>query len=85
MMLSFLRITFKEAITGAQSILHIVIGLLLGAALVYFIVTPARMSHLTDQANNVGVEYNQKIAIKNSTISELENQVDTLKNRTEET
>lgn len=70
---------FKEAITGAQSILHIVIGLLLGAALVYFIVTPARMSHLTDQANNVGVEYNQKIAIKNSTISELENQVDTLK------
>ena len=40
---------FKEAITGAQSILHIVIGLLLGAALVYFIVTPARMSHLTDQ------------------------------------
>ena len=28
---------FKEAITGAQSILHIVIGLLLGAALVYLL------------------------------------------------
>lgn len=70
---------FKEAITGAQSILHIIIGLLLGAALVYFIVTPARISNVTEQVNEIRVEYDQKIAIKNSTISELQNQVDTLK------
>ncbi len=69
---------FKEAITGAQSILHIIIGLLLGAALVYFIVTPARMSNVTEQINDIKVEYNQKLAIKSSTISELENQIDTL-------
>lgn len=69
---------FKEAITGAQSILHIIIGLLLGAALVYFIVTPARISNVTEQVNELRVEYDQKIAIKNSTISELQNQVDTL-------
>jgi TolA-binding protein len=69
---------FKEAITGAQSILHIIIGLLLGAALVYFIVTPARMSNVTEQVNEIKVEYDQKIAIKNSTISELQNQVDTI-------
>lgn len=70
---------FKEAITGAQSILHIIIGLLLGAALVYFIVTPARMSNVSDKVNDIKVEYNQKIAIKNSTISELQNQVDSIK------
>lgn len=69
---------FKEAITGAQSILHIIIGLLLGAALVYFIVTPARMSNVTEQINEIKVEYDQKIAIKNSTISELQNQIDTI-------
>lgn len=74
---------FKEAITGAQSILHIIIGLLLGAALVYFIVMPARLSYVTDKINNVGVEYNQKVAIKNSTISELENQVETLQKEQE--
>lgn len=74
---------FKEAITGAQSILHVIIGLLLGAALVYFIVMPARLSYVTDKINNVGVEYNQKVAIKNSTISELENQVDTLEKEQE--
>lgn len=69
---------FKEAITGAQSILHIIIGVLLGAALVYFIVTPARMANVTSKINDVKVEYNQKIAINNSTISELQNQIDTL-------
>lgn len=69
---------FKEALSGAQSILHIVIGLLLGAALIYFIVTPARISSVTENTNDVKAEYNQKIAIKNSTISELQNQVDTL-------
>lgn len=70
---------FKEAITGAQSILHIIIGILLGAALVYFIVTPARMSNVTERINEIKVEYDQKIAIKNSTISELQNQIDTIK------
>lgn len=75
---------FKEAITGAQSILHIIIGLLLGAALVYFIVTPARMSNVTEQVKQIEVENNQKIAIKNSTISELQNQVDTLKKENEQ-
>ena len=74
---------FKEAITGAQSILHIIIGLLLGAALVYFIVTPARISNVTEQVNEIKVEYDQKIAIKNSTISELQNQVDTLEKEKE--
>lgn len=69
---------FKDALTGAQSILHIIIGILLGAALVYFIVTPARISSVTDKVNDTKVEYNQKIAIKNSTISELQNQVDTI-------
>ncbi|MFQ9516130.1 MAG: tetratricopeptide repeat protein [Eubacterium sp.] len=74
---------FKEAITGAQSILHIIIGLLLGAALVYFIVTPARMSNATEKINEIKVEYDQKIAIKNSTISELQNQIDTLEKENE--
>lgn len=70
---------FKDALTGAQSILHIIIGILLGAALVYFIVTPARIASVTDKVGDTKVEYNQKIAIKNSTISELQNQVESLK------
>lgn len=74
---------FKEAITGAQSIMHIIIGLLLGAALVYFIVTPARMSNVTDKTNELKVEYDQKLAIKNSTVSELQEEVKTLEKENE--
>ena len=70
---------FKNALTGAQSIMYVIVGILLGAALVYFIVTPARISSVTSKVNDTKVEYNQKIAIKNSTISELQNQVETLK------
>lgn len=69
---------FKEAMSSAQSILHIIIGILLGAALVYFIVTPARIASVTERVNEIKVEYNQKIAIKNSTVSELQNQADAL-------
>lgn len=70
--------SFKEAATSAQSVLHIVLGILLGAALVYFIVTPMRISNVTDEVSEAKVEYNQKIAIKDSTISELQNQIDTI-------
>lgn len=69
---------FKEATSSAQSILHIVLGILLGAALVYFIVTPARVANVSEEIADVKVEYNQKIAIKDSTISELQEKIDTL-------
>lgn len=48
----------------------------MAAALVYFIVTPARIAGISDKVNDTKVEYNQKIAIKNSTISELQDQVE---------
>lgn len=72
------RNNFKEAFSSAQTILHIVLGLLLGAAMVYFIVTPARISYSTEQVKDVKMEYDQKIAIKNSSISELQREVDAL-------
>ena len=49
---------FKEATSSAQSIIHIVMGVLLGAALVFFIVTPARVSTVSDQISQVKVDYN---------------------------
>lgn len=70
--------SLKDAFTGAQSILHIVIGVLLGAALVYFIVTPARMANIKSQINDNKVEYNKQMAVKNSTIADLKSKVKSL-------
>lgn len=72
------RNNFKEAFSSAQTIIHIVIGLLLGAAMVYFIVTPARISHSSEQVQDVKAEYDQKLAIKNSSLTEIQRQVDDL-------
>lgn len=73
------RNNFKEAFTGAQGILHIIIGLLIGAALVYFIVTPARLSKITDEKNEQAVEFKREMAIKDSTYDSLESDYNALK------
>ena len=69
---------FKESLSGAQSILHIIIGLLLGAALVYFIVTPAKVNNQREKINDTKIDYNQKMAVKNTSLSELKNKAEKL-------
>ena len=70
--------SFRESMTGAQSILYVIIGLLLGAALIYFIVTPAKMAHVTDTVNEAKVDYNKKMAVKNTSMGELQDKVKSL-------
>ena len=70
--------SFRETITGAQSILYVIIGILLGAALIYFVVTPAKMAHVTDTVNEAKVDYNKKMAVKNTSVSELQDKVKSL-------
>ena len=70
--------SFRESMTGAQSILYIIIGILLGAALIYFVVTPAKMAHVTDTVNEAKVDYNKKMAVKNTSVSELKDKVASL-------
>ncbi|MBR2213980.1 MAG: tetratricopeptide repeat protein [Eubacterium sp.] len=70
--------SFKDAITGGQSILYVIIGLLLGAALIYFVVTPAKMAHVTDTVNEAKVDYNKKMAVKNTSMGELQDKVKSL-------
>lgn len=69
---------FKEASSSVSNIIHTIFGILIGAAVIYFIVTPLRVSNQTQEVNDVVLEYSQKLAIKNSSISELERQVEAL-------
>lgn len=69
---------FKEASTSVSNIIHVILGILFGAAVVYFIIMPIRVSNQTQDVNDVVLEYNQKLAIKNSSISELERQIEAL-------
>jgi len=78
------RNNFRGDMTGAQTIMHILAGLLLGAALVYFVITPARISHSSGEIRDVQSEFDQKIAIKNSSITELQREVEELETELEQ-
>ena len=66
---------YKDLASGAIGVIQVLTGILIGALAVYFVVTPLKIKKQTKDVNQVALEYDQKIAIKNSTISELEARV----------
>ena len=75
---------YKDLASGAIGILQVLTGIVIGALAVYFIVTPLKIKKETKDVNEVVLEYNQKLAIKNSTISELEARVDEMTKQVKE-
>ncbi len=61
--------TYKES-TGWQTILHIIAGLAMGAAVIFFLVTPARERALNSQHNQ---EYLEALELVNQKSLEIEN------------
>ncbi len=64
--------------SGIGTIVNILIGLVLGAAAVYFLVVPARVSKVNSEAQESIKEIGAQIDTKNSTIQDLENRIDSL-------
>ncbi len=64
--------------TGLGTIVNILIGLVLGAAAVYFLVVPARVASANNAAQESQKEIGAQLDIKNSTIQDLESQIESL-------
>lgn len=78
---------YKDFNNGKVTIINIIIGILIGAAVVFFIVTPARTKALRSENNAVIREYEDKFASLESQNKDLQAQIDTLsgeKNELEE-
>lgn len=67
--------TYKEN-TGLQSVLNIGAGLLLGAAMIFFLVMPAKVRGINYDHGQELVEFNEKLNQKNTEISSLTAQVE---------
>lgn len=65
--------------SGAGTLLNIGIGLLIGAAAVYFLVVPAARTNAKQEAQVQVTEIGNQIDVKNTTIKELENEIKDLK------
>ncbi len=71
--------SYKEN-TGWQSVLNIGAGLLLGAAVIFFLVMPAAAKKLNNEHNQEILQYNEQLNQKNEEISNLNNSIVTYKN-----
>ncbi len=67
--------TYREINYGFFTFLYVVIGILLGAAMVFFLVTPARVTEAKKEQTEELKAYMEDISKLNITISDFENQV----------
>lgn len=70
--------TYKDINYGFFTFLYVVIGILIGAAMVFFLVTPARVTDAKKEQTDKLKTYMEDISKSNITISDLEAQVESL-------
>lgn len=74
---------FKES-TGISTVINVIIGLVVGAALTGFLILPAKIQSIQNEAQKSVVDYSNQISAKTATITDLQNQVDTLNKNLEQ-
>lgn len=77
------RRPYKEPGNGAINIIYILGGALIGAALIWFLITPARYKGLTEEYNRTIAEYSEQLSSGNVELNELERQLQSVKTEKE--
>lgn len=67
--------TYKEPSNGAITIINILVGVLVGAALIWFLIMPSRYKGLTDQYNQSIIEYSEKLSSGNVELNSITKQL----------
>lgn len=69
---------YKDVNYGLLTFINIVIGIVIGAAMVFFIVTPAKQNDVNKEYKDKINSYQDNVAMLNISVSELERQVENL-------
>lgn len=75
--------TFRDSSTIATFI-NIILGILLGGAIVWFLVVPANRQSVNDAANRQVTDANTKLATESARVQDLEDEIDGYKEQVEE-
>jgi len=67
--------TYKEPSNGAITVINILVGVLVGAALVWFLLTPARFKGLANDYNQSILEYSEKLSSGNVELNTITKQL----------
>ena len=65
---------YKESSPATLTIIQILIGIVIGAAIVFFVVTPAKMNNATSELETEIVDYQQQITELESELEEINSQ-----------
>lgn len=71
---------YKESNNGTIAVLNVIIGIIIGVAATFFLITPARLNILNSTHKKEVVNLNSQIASLNSKISDLNTQLDDANN-----
>lgn len=67
--------SYKESNSGMLTVLNVIIGIVIGVAVTFFLLTPAKVNSLTTGHKNEVLDLNSQIASLNSQIADLKEQV----------
>lgn len=75
---------YKDINYGVMQFVTIIIGILIGAAMVYFLITPAKENRAVSDYKETINEYSENISKLNLTLTEMQKNVDTLTSENED-
>jgi tetratricopeptide (TPR) repeat protein len=75
--------SYKEPSNGAVTVVYILLGVVIGAALIWFLVMPARFTGMRSEYNQTLQEYSEQLSSGNVELNALENQYEQVKTEKE--
>ena len=78
------RASYKEPSSGVLTVVYILLGVVIGVALVWFLVVPARLQSSREESSNTIKKYSQQLAEYSVDITELENKITKLTSQLEQ-
>lgn len=75
------RNSYKEPASGVLTVIYILLGVVIGVALVWFLVVPAKLQTAKEESNVAIKQYSEQLAGYSVNITELESQIDKLESQ----
>ena len=73
------RSSYREPTNGAITVINILLGVIIGAGLIWFLITPARYKGLSAEYNNSLKEYSEQLSERSGEITTLNNELERVK------
>ena len=75
--------TYKENLFGFHTVIEVLAGVVLGAALVAYLIMPSRISSLKSDFDQTLISYNERLSAKEAVIAAEEDEIEALSQRIE--